>query len=129
MTKPFALIIEDDEMLATFFTAAFRDAEYETHAILDGAQALIYLQTQHVPEIILLDLQLPHVSGEELLTFIKSQSKFADTMVFVASVEGVRVSYLEEQADIMLTKPVAYRQLRDLAVRMHPHEQADPGQD
>lgn len=122
MNRPLALVVEDDEMLATFFASAFNDAGYDTVAINDGAEALTYLQA-HVPTIVLLDLQLPHVSGEELLTFIKSQPDFVETLVFVASVEGIRASYLADEADFVLTKPVAYRQLRDLAARMHPDQE------
>ncbi|MCA9975710.1 MAG: response regulator [Anaerolineales bacterium] len=120
MNRPFALVVEDDEMLATFFASAFDSADYETEMISDGAEALDFLQT-HVPAVVLLDLQLPHVSGEELLTFIKSHPSLEKTLVFVTSVEGIRASYLQDEADFVLTKPVAYRQLRDLAARVHPN--------
>jgi len=121
MQKPQALIIDDDEMLATFFASAFEDAEYEVCTIYDGQQALIYLD-DHVPHVIVIDLQLPHISGEQLLSFIRGQSRFEHTWVFVTSIEGTRVSYLHNQADIVLTKPVAYQQVVQLAERAHPKE-------
>lgn len=121
MEKPVALIIDDDEMLATFFASAFEDAEYETHIVHDGQQALAYLN-EHVPKAVVLDLQLPYVSGEELLTFIKSKSRFENTWIFATSIEGTRVSFLHEKADIVLTKPVAYQQVVQLAARLQPKQ-------
>ncbi len=121
MGKPKALIIDDDEMLATFFASAFEDAEYEVQIVHDGQQAQTYLN-DHAPNVVVLDLQLPHVSGEELLSFIRSDGRFEHTWVFVTSIEGTRVSYLHEQADIVLTKPVAYQQVVQLAERVHTKE-------
>jgi DNA-binding response OmpR family regulator len=119
MEKPQALIIDDDEMLATFFASAFEDANYEVCTVHDGRKALLYLD-DHVPNVVVLDLQLPHISGERLLSFIREDARFEHTWVFVTSIEGTRVSYLHEQADIVLTKPVAYQQVVQLAERVHP---------
>ncbi len=123
MEKPQALIIDDDEMLATFFASAFEDADYEVCTVYDGQKAQTYLN-DHIPHVVVLDLQLPHVSGEELLMFIRSDGRFEHTWVFVTSIEGTRASYLHEQADIVLTKPVAYQQVVQLAERVHPKEQS-----
>lgn len=119
MTKPEALIVDDDEMLATFFAAAFEDVGYEVCIVHDGQQALTHLD-DHIPDVVVLDLQLPHISGEQLLKFIKSESRFENTWVFVTSIEGTRVGYLHEQADIVLTKPVTYQQVVQLATRVQP---------
>lgn len=118
MKKPTALIVDDDEMLATFFASAFEDAAYDVHAVFDGQQALNYLDT-HVPNVIVLDLMLPHVSGEFLLSFVKSEPRFEHTWVFATSIEGTRVGYLHEKADTILTKPVAYQQVVELAKRVY----------
>lgn len=119
MTQPKALIVDDDEMLATFFTAAFEDVGYEVLTVHDGQAALSYLEAE-TPHVVLLDLQLPHVSGEQLLKFIKGKERFANTWVFVTSIEGTRAGYLHEQADIVLTKPVEYQQIMQLAARVQP---------
>ena len=117
MIKPKALIVDDDEMLATFFTAAFEDSGYDVHTVHDGQESLAYLETE-TPHAVLLDLQLPHVSGEELLKFMKSELRFESTWVFATSVEGTRAGFLQEQADFVLTKPVTYQQVVQLAARV-----------
>lgn len=126
MEKPMALVIEDDEMLATFFATTFEDADYKVITTYNGEQAMSYLR-DNVPTIILCDLQLPDVPGEVILSYIRSQTKFAATQIFAASVEGTRVSYLQNQVDIILTKPVSYRQLLTLAERLHPSFDAQAG--
>ncbi len=117
MKKLSALIIDDDEMLATFFATAFEDAGYDIHTVHDGLVALDYLKEQ-VPNVVVLDLQLPGVSGEKLLTFIKDDVRLKNTWVFATSIEGTRVAFLNEKADIILTKPVNYKQVLHLAVRV-----------
>lgn len=119
MIKPQALIVDDDEMLATFFAAAFENVGYEVYTVHDGQDALSYLKSES-PHVVLLDLQLPHVSGEELLKFMKSEIRFEHTWIFATSVEGTRAGFLQEQADFVLTKPVSYQQVVQLATRVQP---------
>ena len=70
MTKPLALIIEDEEMLATIFEQALSMAEYETEVVRDGREAMTRLDNDTVPNVITLDLHLPFVSGEDILDHI-----------------------------------------------------------
>jgi two-component system response regulator VicR len=128
MMKFKALIVDDDEMLATFFTAAFSDVGYDVHTVHDGQAALLHLE-EETPHVVLLDLQLPHVSGEQLLKFIKGKERFADTWIFVTSIEGTRVGYLHQQADFVLTKPVTYQQVVQLASRVKSVKPASVVQD
>ena len=55
---PYAIIIEDDPHLSEIFQAAVGAAGYETKAYLDGALALVALQTES-PNLVLLDIHLP----------------------------------------------------------------------
>jgi two-component system phosphate regulon response regulator PhoB len=60
--KNFALVIEDDEDLCGIFVKALEDAGFEVEAIQDGAIAQKRLE-EVVPQVIVLDFHLPHVSG------------------------------------------------------------------
>lgn len=117
MTKPLALIIEDNEMLSSLFEEAFIEAGYETETALDGQKASTRLQ-EITPYIILLDLHLPYVSGETLLTQIRTDSRLDDTRIIVASADGTWSAHLESDVDFVLNKPVSYVQLRLLASRL-----------
>ncbi|MCA9981454.1 MAG: response regulator [Anaerolineales bacterium] len=121
MSKPLALIIEDEEMLATIFEQALVMAEYETEVIRDGREAEARL-AEVVPAVITLDLHLPHVSGEELLTKIRADSRFDKTKVIIATADARMGEYLDKRADLVLIKPIRFSQLRDLAARLRPAE-------
>ena len=58
-----ALIIEDDEDLASIFAEALRGIDYEVELAADGRSAKERLQNGVAPFIILLDMHLPHISG------------------------------------------------------------------
>ena len=68
--KPLALIIEDDKRQSTVFDHALRQAEFETEVIRDGEQALARLAVT-IPAVVILDLHLPKVSGEDVLQQIR----------------------------------------------------------
>jgi len=117
MTKSLGLIIEDDADQAAIFAEALRLAELETEIIVDGAVAAARLR-EVVPKVVVLDLHLPHVSGETLLHQIRSTLALAQTRVILATADPVMAEGLSLEADLVLIKPVSFSQLRDLALRM-----------
>lgn len=119
MTKPFALIIEDDPDLSDIFSQALIVAGYETEIIQDGQIALQRLDTAQAI-VIVLDLHLPNVSGETILKRIRADSNFEKTRVIVTTADTVMAEFLRDKADIVLVKPVSFGQLRDLASRLKP---------
>ncbi len=116
MTKPFALIIEDDPQLGQIFTFSL-ETEFDTELITEGRLALERLK-QIVPLIIVLDLHLPGVSGKEILSQIRGDERLADTRVLLATADARQAELLSNQADLVLLKPVSPMQLRELAVRL-----------
>ncbi len=117
MSEKFALIVEDDEDLSTIFTEALKAADFEAEAIMDGAVAQQRL-TEVVPDVIVLDLHLPHVSGDELLDIIRADERLAKTQVIVATADASMAEVLEERADLVLLKPISFMQLRAMASRL-----------
>lgn len=119
MTKPVALIVEDHDMLSTLFEEAFIEAGYETAIALDGRLAQEQLE-KITPDVILLDLHLPHISGSDLLKQIRADARFDKTRIIVASADGTWANSFDVAADLVLNKPVSYVQLRTLASRLKP---------
>ena len=119
MEKALAFIIEDHPMLSNLFEEALTEAGYATETALDGQVAAARLQ-EIVPNLIILDLHLPYVSGGELLTQIRTDSRLDKTRVIIASADGTWSGQLDYEADFVLNKPVSYVQLRDLASRLLP---------
>ena len=116
-----ALIIEDDEDLASIFAEALRGIGYEVELVADGRVAQERLKTGTAPFLILLDMHLPHVSGAELLTnLIKQDERFAKTMVIITTADARMGDTYGDQVDFVLIKPISFVQLRDLTARLKP---------
>jgi CheY-like chemotaxis protein len=116
MTKPLAFVVEDDPQLSQIFTITLSES-FEVEAITDGAHALARL-SEVAPHLIVLDINLPGASGAQVLHFIRSDSRLAATRVILATANSRHAEELQDQADIVLLKPVSIMQLRDLANRL-----------
>jgi two-component system cell cycle response regulator DivK len=119
MNEHSAIIIEDNEDLAIIFAEALQAAGFDTGIIQDGSTALTRLKSC-VPHIIILDLHLPHVSGEDILKQIRTDERLAETRVIIATADPRMADMLKDQADLVLLKPISFGQLRDLAGRLSP---------
>jgi len=118
--SPLALIIEDDSKLANIFAHALQAAHFETEVFQDGRTALDRL-AQVEPAMIILDLHLPYISGKEILRQIRGDERFAQTHIVLATADALMADELEDEADLVLLKPISFVQLRDLAQRLRPH--------
>ena len=117
MDNLLAFIIEDDDDAGVIFSNALREAGFECEIIQTGDEALARL-AETVPAVVVLDLHLPRVSGVEILRQIRADARLAETHVIVATAFPDMAAGLEEKADLVLTKPISYGQLRDLAKRV-----------
>lgn len=109
-----ALIVDDDRDLLDVMTYAFRREGYEVIGATDGLQALDRLRTDE-PDIILLDLRLPHLNGFEVCRRIREN---ADTPIIMVSGRGDEHNVLRGLrlgADDFVVKPFS---LKQLAARM-----------
>ena len=119
MTLPLALVIEDDPDIANVFSFALQLAGYTTQAIEDGGLAIEQLNIL-VPALVVLDLNLPHVSGESILQHIRAQARLAKTRVIIATAKDRAAEFLHQEADMVLIKPISTNQLMELAARLKP---------
>ena len=71
MTKATILYVEDNEGIAYFVTTALTRAGYNVVRAKDGGQGIVYLRENAEPDIILLDIILPDMTGFEFLQHIK----------------------------------------------------------
>ncbi len=119
--KPTALIIEDDRDIVTLFHHVLDLAGYQTELVLHGQVAVDRLADEgKKPDIILLDLILPGVSGTEILHLIRSNEHFKNTPVIIITGDTNAARNLEDEAELVLLKPVNLEQLSNLAKRLRP---------
>lgn len=119
--KPLAYIVEDNEDTVTIFRGALELAGYEVDVAYDGAVAQKDL-TEFVPDLIILDLHIPNVSGDIVLQQIRADVRLEDTRVFLATADANMAAQLRDQAELVLLKPIGFSQLKDLAERFLPKE-------
>lgn len=117
MNEKFALIIEDDSELAAIFAFILREKGFETEIILDGQTALEKIADKQ-PDLVMLDMHLPHLSGAAILKEIRAQPQLASIKVLVITADPSSVNGIEELADLTLIKPVSYMQINDLIDRL-----------
>ena len=115
-----ALIIEDDEDLASIFAEALRGVGYDVEHVADGKLAQERLKSASIPFIVLLDMHLPHVSGGDLLTLIKQDDRFEKTTIIITTADARMGDMYRDQADFVMIKPISFVQLRDLTARLKP---------
>ena len=118
--NPLALIIEDDPDAAAIFSAALQAADFETEVITSGDKALERL-TVTAPTVVVLDMHLPHVAGPDILRYIRADARLEETQVIIATADPSMADSLQEEATLVLLKPISFSQLRDLAKRLRQH--------
>lgn len=100
------LIVEDDSDISHLLTRILESAGYKTSQAFSGTEAKLLLEKE-IPDLILLDLMLPGISGEDLLHEIREEMH-CSVPVLVLSAKGSlndKVTLLTLGADDYITKP------------------------
>ncbi len=116
-SQPCAVIVEDDDKLIDIFSKATILAGFQTTGVKNGADALDILKSIQ-PEIIVLDLHLPGLTGDRLLDEIRRHELLKNTQIILATADPAMADMLREKSDYVLEKPISFSQLRDLAIRI-----------
>jgi len=107
------LIVEDEQDLSDLLVYNLKAEGYEVDTAMTGASALARARANR-PDLVLLDLMLPDISGHEVIRMLKADSHFARTAVVMVTARGQeqdRVQGLEEGADDYVVKPFAVKEL------------------
>lgn len=72
MMKPLILIADDDPDILAILRVGLQAKGYDTVAAADGREALVALN-QTNPDLALLDIEMPHLSGIEVLKHIRQE--------------------------------------------------------
>ncbi|EGD55382.1 response regulator transcription factor [Gordonia neofelifaecis] len=104
------LIVEDEESLADPLAFLLRKEGFEASIVNDGSEAVSTFERVN-PDIVLLDLMLPGVSGTEICKTIRAKSAVPVIMVTARDSEIDKVVGLELGADDYVTKPYSAREL------------------
>ncbi|HWJ62222.1 MAG TPA: response regulator transcription factor, partial [Acidimicrobiales bacterium] len=117
------LVVEDEDSFIDALTVGLAREGFRVQVARDGAQALDLFDAVR-PDIVLLDVMLPKVSGIDVCRSIRAKSKVPIIMVTAKASEIDTVVGLEVGADDYVSKP--YR-LRELVARMRAVLRRAPG--
>jgi len=115
------LLVEDNRGDAQLASMAFRDARIENHLTVaaTGEEALELLRdpTRRPPDLVLLDLNLPKLSGRDVLAAIKDDARLMHIPVIVLSAseneQDIARSY-DLHATAYIVKPLTLEKFRDV---------------
>jgi len=103
------LIIEDNELNMKLFNDLLEANGYETIQTRDGMAALD-LARDHRPDLILMDIQLPEVSGLEVTKWLKEDEELRDIPVIAVTafaMKGDKEKIREGGCEEYIAKPIA----------------------
>src|SRR5918993_1435649 len=125
MTTPSAtiLVVEDEDSFVEALTVGLKREGFRVQVARDGAEALEVFDAVK-PDLVLLDVMLPKVSGIDVCRELRRRSQVPIIMVTAKAAEIDTVVGLEVGADDYITKP--YR-LRELVARMRAVLRRAPG--
>jgi len=107
-TQLTVVVADDDEDIRSLIVIAVRKAKLTLLADLpDGVAALAAIR-EHKPDIVLLDVNMPGLTGLEVATAIRAEPELATSLVFIlsASVDDTAVAAgFAAGADAYMTKP------------------------
>ncbi len=113
MTEPLVLIVDDEPSTAGMYRLMLEQEGYRT-VVVHGTGAAIKAIRQNDPDLLLLDVMMPGVSGLELCRYIRREPDLSLLPVVLVSAksrsEDVEAG-LEAGATMYLAKPVAKHEL------------------
>ncbi|MFO7915868.1 MAG: sigma-54 dependent transcriptional regulator [Candidatus Krumholzibacteriales bacterium] len=109
--KPLILLVDDEDTIRLFLEKTLRDEGYETFTAENGTRALQIVERE-LPDLVLLDLKLPDISGLQVLEKVKNE--YPEICIVMLTAFGdieTAVSAMKKGAFDFVSKPVNLDQL------------------
>ena len=108
------LIVEDEPDAAELFAEMMRVNGFRVLKSYSSTPAIDMIASEQ-PDVVILDLMMPDVSGLEVLRFMRREPEYKDIPVIVVSAKSMPADIrtgMEAGASAYLTKPVGYLELK-----------------
>ncbi len=117
MSAPRILLVEDDTGIRDSVAECLELEGYRVSAVANGSDALEWL-SREVPDVLLVDLVMPVMSGGELLARVKADPRLAAVPAVLMTAALPAPGSPVPKADAMLPKPFELDALLDLVGRL-----------
>jgi len=104
------LVVDDEVKIVEVIKSYLENAGYQAACAYNGSQALVLFDSC-APALVILDLMLPDMSGEDICRTIRKKSRTPIIMLTAKVEEGSIINGLALGADDYITKPFSPRQL------------------
>lgn len=104
------LIVEDEKKISEMIRLYLQREGFEVHAAYDGFHGLQKAQTENI-KLVILDLNLPMMSGEEVLSELRKSSDMPVLLLTAKSDEKARIAGFVLGADDYISKPFSVSEL------------------
>jgi DNA-binding response OmpR family regulator len=104
------LVAEDDPKTAASVRLYLENAGYQVQVVHTGSEALAQAR-QARPDLVVLDIMLPHISGIDVCQLLRNESQVPIIMLTARTLESDRIQGFESGADDYVTKPFSPREL------------------
>ena len=113
------VLIVDDDFVARRSVEEILAAEgHEIVAVAEDGTDGLSLAIEHKPDLVIMDLHMPGMSGKEVLYEIRANPDIMQTKVIISSADAALAQTLKDQADAILVKPVAPNSLQQLIIQL-----------
>lgn len=125
--KPARLLLVDDEREVALGLMALLEARgYDVELAHDGREALDRLERDPVPDLILLDYEMPELDGEEVLARVRRNPRLEDVPVLMATASNIELDRLQRVSGL-LRKPYPRHVLFAMIARLLADAAAESG--
>ena len=121
------LVVDDQTEIVELVVDFLRDEGYNARGVTDGAAALAAIEAQP-PAMVLLDMFMPHMTGDELWEHLQRQKLGAIPVVLMTASPSAAENLLAQGATDYLAKPFDLYQLLECVARYVQREGASPSQ-
>lgn len=111
------LVVEDDNDINKLLCNIIKKSGYISQPAYSGTEAMLYLEKKDW-DMVLLDLMLPGMSGDELLTKIAEQSNIPLIIISAKLDQQTKIGMLRSGADDYITKPF---DIEEVSARIDSH--------
>lgn len=110
MNKPLILVVEDDQAIRSLITTTLETHDYRFLTASNGEGGILEAAS-HNPDIVLLDLGLPDIDGNDVIRKIRQWSQMPIIVISARSEDSEKILALDSGADDYLTKPFSVEEL------------------
>lgn len=117
MEAPIALVIEDDARNIEMYGILLQIEKYSVSGVLNGSDAMDWLNNHDAPKLILLDVNMPQIDGRQVYETLRNDPKFVQTAIVIVTANSYMANVMSASihtGDKLLQKPFQMIELQQI---------------